>query len=154
MTIIRVPGVALPEKKRQRRFANGQMGFRTDTPDRKDFKARLAYFAKQVCPAPLEGPLVVDITIRKPKPPSWPKNPCKSNPWPWAWWKKPDRSNYMKIIEDALTGIAWVDDAQIIGGYTGKEWGPDEVVVTIAPAVQHYQGGNGSEGPAGDGAAK
>ena len=147
MTVyITVPGVALTERKRQRFIpGKGRVGARTDEPDRVDFKARLAFFATQQCRAPLAGPLAVSITIRKPKPPSWPQKPCKTNPWPWAWWKKPDCSNFDKIVEDALTGIAWHDDAQIIDLHVHKEFANrDEVIITVAEAQECYVPGNGS----------
>lgn len=45
-----VPGEAKTERKRQRftKAAGGAIiGHRTDEPDREDFKARIAFFAKQ-----------------------------------------------------------------------------------------------------------
>lgn len=147
MIVITIPGVALTEKKRQR-FFGGKPGARTDEPDRKEFKARLAFFAKQECPVPLDGPLRMNLTVRRPKPASWPKKPCKSNPWPWAWWKRPDRSNYLKIVEDALNGICWHDDGQVVSGDTRKEWGPVwECVVTLVQVQEHYSPGSGSGAP-------
>lgn len=147
-----VPGEALTERKRQRivkrKDGGAFIGGRTDEPDRADFKARVAFFARQACPEPLEGPIAVTITVRRCAPSSTPKKPCKSNPWPWAWWKKPDGSNFAKIIEDALTGIVWFDDAQIIDGRTVKEfWPHPEVVIEAVQVQQHYAPGNGSAAP-------
>lgn len=149
MLCIVVPGVALTERKRQRFIpGTGNVGPRTDEPDRRDFKARVAYCARQSCPAPMQGPLAVSLTVRKPKPPSWPKKPTGTNPWPWAWWKKPDADNYVKCIADALKGIAWHDDAQIVDLHVSKQFGDrDEVVITVTPAREHYVAGNGSNGP-------
>lgn len=38
---------------------------------------------------------------------------------------KPDRTKLMRSTEDALTGIAWVDDAQIVAGPVYKAYATD-----------------------------
>ena len=136
--VIVIPGEAKTERKRQRFVpGRGNCGKRTDEPDRADWKAWARLCAAQVCNEPLRGPLVCDILVRKPKPDSWPKRATKANPWPWAWWKKPDIGNFEKIISDAMTGIVWVDDAQVIDQRERKHFGPrDEVIVTVRPATE------------------
>ena len=127
------PGVAKSERKRQRFIAGkGRVGARTDEPDRADFKARLAIFAKQAFAEPLTGPLYMRLVVRRPQPQSYPKKPTNSNPWPWADVKKPDCDNYAKIVQDSLNGIAWVDDAQIVRLEVLKLWGSHGVTVTVA----------------------
>jgi len=39
--------------------------------------------------------------------------------------KKPDRTKLMRSTEDALTGVVWHDDAQIVDGYSKKHWASD-----------------------------
>lgn len=128
-----VPGVALTERKRQRFLpGKGRVGARTDTPDRAEFKARVALVAAAACTEPLAGPLAVTVDVRKPRPASWPQRPTKGNPWPDSWWKKPDADNYCKIVSDALRGIAWHDDAQIVDLRVRKAFADrDEVAVTV-----------------------
>ena len=57
---------------------------------------------------------------------------------------KPDTSNTLKGIEDALNGLAWTDDAYIIDTHHHKRYAnPGErvgVFVTIEPAVFHSDG--------------
>ena len=136
--VVVIPAVAKTERKRQRFVpGRGNCGKRTDEPDRADWKAWARLCAAQVCKEPLRGPLVCDILVRKPKPDSWPQRATKANPWPWAWWKKPDIGNFEKIISDAMTGIVWVDDAQVIDQRERKHFGPrDEVIVTVRPATE------------------
>lgn len=134
---IHVIGKARPERKRQRPYIDRKgrpmAGPRTDEPDRADWKAWIKLCASQVCSAPLEGPLYLDIIVCKPRPTSYPKRPTARFPWPRHWTKKPDVTNFAKLIEDALTGIAWHDDAQIVDGATHKRFGPrDEVIITVA----------------------
>lgn len=40
--------------------------------------------------------------------------------------QKPDRSKLLRAAEDALTGIVYVDDSQIVGGNTTKMWTTDK----------------------------
>jgi Holliday junction resolvase RusA-like endonuclease len=112
--IITVRGEAKPEAKRQRFIeALKRPGKRVDLPDRADWKAVVRNRAADIIPEPMEGPLAVEIVVTQPTPPSYPKRPTRTNPWPWAWWKRPDGDNLNKPIWDALTGVAWQDDGQV-----------------------------------------
>ena len=45
---------------------------------------------------------------------------------------KPDVLKLARAVEDALTGLAWIDDAQIIGESLTKSWGAtDELLIAI-----------------------
>ncbi len=55
----------------------------------------------------LTGPLEVFMTFYRTKPKSAGKKDC----WPVT---RPDLSNYVKLVEDALNGLLWVDDSQIV----------------------------------------
>lgn len=128
-----VPGPARTERKRQRFIAGkGRVGSRTDEPDRIDFKARVAVFARQAIQAPLSGPLKLEVVVLRPKPTSLPKRPTLRCPWPWAWTQKPDCDNYAKILADSLLGIAYHDDAQVVELTVLKAWGAHGVTVTVS----------------------
>ena len=65
---------------------------------------------------PTESPLRVQITVRLVKPKSKPKTkPC----WPTS---KPDADNYAKLVLDALNGILWRDDSQVVQLFVEKAW--------------------------------
>lgn len=68
---------------------------------------------------PLEGPLRVDCTFVFPRP----KNRTwKNKPMPREWKvTKPDRDNLDKQILDALNGLLWRDDAQVVDGRLTKQ---------------------------------
>ena len=64
---------------------------------------------------PLEGPLQVCITVRILKPKSKPKKAC----WPTS---KPDADNYAKLVLDALNGVLWRDDSQVVRLFVEKAY--------------------------------
>ena len=102
-------------------------------------KSIVRLVALQECRTPLEGPLAVSITYRKPRPAGHPKCPTKGQPWPWAAHRRPDLDNLTKPTVDALTGVVWGDDAQIVDLHLRKEFGDrDEVIVTVTEAVEFY----------------
>ena len=130
--VIVIPGEAKTECKRQRFIQGRGIGKRVDVPDRAAWKARVSERAFATCREPLRGPLACGIEVRRVKPASYPKRPTKANPWPDRWWKKPDVDNYVKLLFDALTGIAWQDDAQVTDLHVTKRFGErDEVVISI-----------------------
>jgi len=45
--------------------------------------------------------------------------------------KKPDVDNVLKCVMDALNGIVWHDDAQIVNAKITKEYGDPRIEVTI-----------------------
>lgn len=111
---IEIAGKSLTERKRS--WVRGGIAGRTDEPDRVEYKAYIKLLAQEAMAgsAPLQGPLIVETVYYRVKPASWPKNASKGNPWPFWPWRKPDLDNLGKIIWDAVTGIVWVDDAQVV----------------------------------------
>jgi Holliday junction resolvase RusA-like endonuclease len=47
---------------------------------------------------------------------------------------KPDATKLLRGLEDALTGVLWRDDAQIVAQYVFKHYGtPERAVVSVSP---------------------
>jgi len=44
---------------------------------------------------------------------------------------KPDRGKLARAVEDALTGVIYLDDAQIVGGGISKRWADSEYVEIV-----------------------
>jgi Holliday junction resolvase RusA-like endonuclease len=77
----------------------------------------LAYHASQAAPdGPMEGPLILIMTVIKIKPKSYSRKR-------WSWEARPDLDNFIKLI-DAFQGILWKDDAQVIEIHARKCFGP------------------------------
>lgn len=68
-------------------------------------------------PMPVEGPLKMALDFILPRPQSLPKREQFPT-------RRPDLSNMLKAIEDALTGIVYRDDAQIVRLEIAKDYGP------------------------------
>lgn len=81
--------------------------------------------------APLDEPLSMRVTIYRARPkghygkrgllPSAPVYPAT----------KPDCSKYMRAIEDAMTGVVYVDDARLIDSWPSKRWGESGVLIEL-----------------------
>lgn len=93
------------------------------TPEKtRNYEGALKFAGQQVMGdnPPLTGALEIDIMIRVPISPSWPKKRQEAarsgleRPT-----KKPDFDNYAKVC-DALNLVVWVDDSQIVDGRVRK----------------------------------
>lgn len=92
-------------------------------PDKsRDYKNYLRLVASEYAPkTPLEGPLIVRMDVYRPIPKSFSKKKMdKAEAGEIRPITKPDGSNYLKGIEDALNGLIWKDDSQIIEATIGK----------------------------------
>jgi Holliday junction resolvase RusA-like endonuclease len=73
---------------------------------------------------PLEGPLQLDLVFIMPRPESWSRAKATAAlsgvAWPTG---KPDTDNLVKLVQDALNGVFWLDDAQVCVGSQRKVYG-------------------------------
>jgi Holliday junction resolvase RusA-like endonuclease len=74
---------------------------------------------------PLRGPLRLEVTfsMRRPKAHYRTNGRLKDSAPLWAL-VRPDATKLLRALEDALTGILWVDDAQIVKQHVEKIYGP------------------------------
>ena len=77
----------------------------------------------------LTGPLELEVVFWRRLPKPWPKRMTAQRRMKAAT-KRPDRTNYLKALEDALNGVLIVDDSQVVSGSTSK--------ATAAPSEAPY----------------
>jgi Holliday junction resolvase RusA-like endonuclease len=116
-----------PVAKGRPRFAKG----RTYTPKKtKDFEAHVKALAReQYKNGPIRGALKMTVvfTIKRPK------TVKREHPT-----VKPDTSNMVKSLEDALNKIAYEDDSQIVSFCAAKRYGESgSIYVEIEPYLLH-----------------
>lgn len=87
-----------------------------DPKKSRDFKHYLKLAASKHRPEQLiEGPISLEVKVYKPTLKSFSKKKkAAAEAGQLRPTTKPDVSNYLKLIEDALTGVIWKDDSQII----------------------------------------
>ena len=75
---------------------------------------------------PLDGALGMALTFRLPSPRSRPTElRTEKQKVEWARpWRRPDLSKLVRSVEDALAGVAYRDDAQIVELVTKKDYAP------------------------------
>ena len=112
MIVIDLPG--LPIAKGRPRFGKGRVW----TPKRTSaFEKSLGWEAKAAMKgkAPLQGSLAVSVDAYFPVPQSWSKRDRAAALIGEIRPKgRPDSDNLLKTAGDALNGIVWLDDAQIV----------------------------------------
>ncbi len=96
-----------------------------------DWMNYVSLMAKQAMKGrdPLLGAVHMNLTIYRHVPTSWNKkrtsDALKGYVFPVT---TPDRSNHLKPIEDALNGIVYGDDSQIVSGMTNKRYAERDYV--------------------------
>lgn len=129
MIHLRIPGE--PVAKQRPRFSRG----RTYTPQKTlDAEERIAAIARLAGVEPMEGPLRMTVRAIYEPPKSWSKRKRQAAMGEWKE-TRPDRDNIEKLVADALNGIAYADDAQIVTGRTEKMYGQENAtIIRIEPA--------------------
>lgn len=74
----------------------------------KPWRVDVAWAAREVFPAPFDGPVRLELGFVMPRPKNAPK---KSTP---AAVKRPDLDKLARAVLDAITGVVVVDDSQIV----------------------------------------
>lgn len=141
---LRIPGKITSKGNSKRAFVSkGGRAFVVNSSQATKAEASVRAFAAAHAPAaPFRGAIMLDALFvfsipqgARGGPRSTPRlfagDPCL---------KHFDRGNALKLLEDALKGIAYSDDALVVAGPVGKVWGYDEeirvrVVQLIGPDV-------------------
>lgn len=118
-----VPGIPVAQPRQRHRVINqgGRTFSANYTPANSPvnaFRAAVAVCAHKAYDGPpLSGPVTLEISFVFPRPKSGKKHAGRM---PKA--SKPDWDNLGKSVSDALTGILWLDDAQIWRAVVTKEY--------------------------------
>jgi Holliday junction resolvase RusA-like endonuclease len=87
---------------------------------------------------PLAGPLELEVRIYLARPKSLPKKIKHAA-------KKPDLDNLVKLFLDAMNGVVFVDDAQIIHFEAWKSFRPEEGATITVREVESEEKNDGRQ---------
>lgn len=133
-----VPGVPVGKGRPRATAESGKARMYTPAKTAR-YESTAALFASHAMSGrpPFTGPMCVFMDIVLPVPESWSKRrqaaALAGQEWPT---KKPDMDNVVKGIFDALNGIVWKDDVQVVALNVGKVYGPTPgVAVRVRPIL-------------------
>jgi Holliday junction resolvase RusA-like endonuclease len=114
--------------------ATGKVAVVDDNPKAKGWQAEVAYAGALAMEAIAvdvwDGPLglAVTFTLRRPKGHFGTGRNARTVKSSAALWPvvKPDATKLLRAIEDALTGVVWTDDAQVVEQLATKRYGEPE----------------------------
>lgn len=122
-----VPGYGQPKQRARTTFRGGAA--RTYTPDKTvNFEAKVAAFAYQAGVKQIAGPVFLEVIVVRPWPKSISKKARAVGAMPTT---RPDGKNVYAAVEDALNGIAYADDAQIVNGWFWKLYGNEAFIKIV-----------------------
>lgn len=114
--------------------STGRIFIRDDNPKAHDWKLRVGQVAGELMSGRelFQGPLYLVATFYLPRPKSHFNKSGVSRSAPKYPITRPDATKLLRPLEDALTGIVWGDDAQVVEQLARKRYGePARVVVRI-----------------------
>lgn len=109
-----------------------------DPQKSRDFKALVRTKALGLCVPLMLGPLEMNVDIYRGIPKSWSKK--KQEQAEQGLIKpilKPDVDNYVKAIKDALNGVCYVDDSQVVVLFISKHYSKDPRVEIVIKEDRH-----------------
>lgn len=109
-----IPGTPVPKARPRTVIQGGRAHTYTPRKTRQWEETVRAVAMLHRPPAPYEGPLAVTMVFYLPKPKS------SKRRWPSV---KPDLDNLIKACSDALNGVIWRDDSQIVKQTCEKRYG-------------------------------
>lgn len=114
-----IPGHPVPQG-RPRFYRRGKFVGTYDPAESASFKNRVALFAKQAQPKPLDGAVSVTATFYLKRPKSMMGKKWLDMPEPCI--KRPDIDNLIKAILDGCNGVLWHDDGQVCSIFCEKKY--------------------------------
>lgn len=108
-----------------------------DTPRNKEMKEFIGYLARLAGATRMDEGVCIWFNFVFPRPKS--HRTRKGGPKrtaPRTHYSKPDVDNLIKLVKDALTGIAYHDDAQVCEAHVRKSWTTDLDGMTIVTIEQ------------------
>ena len=105
-----------------------------DAPGNAEAEQSVAHYAGRAIPAPIEGPVKVQIVAVFEMPKSWSKR-RRAEMLGQYHTQKPDCDNLAKHCLDGMNRVAFLDDGQVADIQTVKIWGSrSETIVEVSPA--------------------
>ncbi|WP_054948960.1 RusA family crossover junction endodeoxyribonuclease [Numidum massiliense] len=124
MIVFAVYGDPVAQGRPRATTVNGRVRM-YDPPKSRNYKEYLRFLAAEHAPDKLlEGPLAMDLRVYRRIPKSFSKKKKAAaiagelRPV-----TKPDADNYLKSVKDALNGVIWRDDSQVVNVSVGKWYG-------------------------------
>lgn len=139
-----VPGVPAPggSKRAFKSAATGKIVVLDDAKNNAGWRSRVSVFARQAMgtDAPLDGPLAMTLIFVVPRPKEHygtGKNASRIKPWAETARpiRKPDVTKLTRAAEDAMTGIVWKDDAQVVMQQAEKRYGENAGMFVLVERV-------------------
>jgi Holliday junction resolvase RusA-like endonuclease len=131
-----IPGKPVP--KGRPRFTKSGHAFTPQKTRKWEKHAQLC--AKKIMSGrkPITGPIHITVIAMLEIPKSWPEwKKSASSKGYIAPTGKPDKNNIVKAAEDALNGVVWVDDGQVVSSSEIKRYNVDTCVIVIAELLPY-----------------
>lgn len=111
------------------KYSGKSVGFTPDKTDNYENLVKMQFIAKYPNYKPSEEPIEMTIVAKYRR--------AKGNKMSMPM-LKPDADNCIKVVADALSGIAYVDDKQIVALQVLKKWCKDGEIESVTVTIDEY----------------